>query len=76
MQIEIRSLVIGCLLGAILASLGTLALGPVVFPREAPADNSVLMAGLERCQAKYPVYVSRIGAIVRVACNGHREGRE
>ncbi len=74
MTLEPKSFLLGAILGVVMSALGSCAIGPMVF-REQP-DDAVLLAGLSHCQAKYPIYVSRIGAIVRIACNGHHEGRQ
>lgn len=72
-SVHIGSLALGVAVGTAMSLLGALAVGPWLFPHEPPVDNTVLIAGLERCRDKLPLYVSRIGAITSVKCNGHRE---
>lgn len=73
-SVHLGSLATGVAIGTAMSLLGAFAIGPWLFPREAEIDNTVLIAGLERCRDKLPLYVSRIGAITSVKCNGHFEG--
>jgi hypothetical protein len=77
MQVEVHlsSLFAGALIGAGMSLLGALVIGPAMHTPAIPADNTILMAGIERCRDKQPLYVNRVGEITTVKCNGHREDR-
>lgn len=77
MQIELHlgSLALGAFVGTVMSLLGAFAIGPALFPRSA-SYNTVFLETMKRCDAKQPIYASRIGEMESVKCNGHREGKE
>jgi len=74
LELHVGSAAIGAAIGTVMSLLGALAIGPALFPKEAVVwDNVVLLEALARCGAKQPIYASRVGEIVSLKCNGHKQ---